>query len=149
MRSKKGYLILLILSVVLIIFISGCIQQESFESERQGENADQVEAIAPEPLQEEENMKETDEKPVLKNFGVNIEPWNKQTNLSGDLIFTKDLIFNDGFINNEKVFLEFGEFEHIINNPDRSVEYWFFLQPGTKVRAAASVIVCVFFIEHT
>ncbi len=46
--------------------------------------------------------------PVLKNFGVNINSWNKQTNLAGDLLFTKDLLFEDNNIVNEWVFVEFG-----------------------------------------
>ena len=37
----------------------------------------------------------------------------------------------------------------MINNPDRSVEYWWFLSPGTKVRAPADGVVSVGFFEHT
>ena len=90
-----------------------------------------------------------DTPPVLKNLAINMGPWNRQTNLAGDLVFSKKLLFNDGFINNEKAFLEFGEFDHMINNPDRSVEYWWFLSPGTKVRAPADGVVSVGFFEHT
>lgn len=90
-----------------------------------------------------------DKPPVLKNLGINIELWNKQTNLAGNLIFTSKVLYTDANIKNEKVFAEFGEFEHVINNPGRSVEYWFFLQPGTKIHAAADGIVHVFYIEHT
>lgn len=85
----------------------------------------------------------------LKNLGINIEPWNKQTNLAGDLIFSSKVLYTDANIKNEKVFAEFGELEHVINNPSESVEYWFFLQPGTKIHAAADGIVHVSYIEHT
>jgi hypothetical protein len=92
---------------------------------------------------------EEDKPPVLKNLAVNMGPWDRQTNRAGDLVFSKNLLFNDGFINNEKAFLEFGEFDHMINNPDRSVEYWWFLSSGTKVRAPADGVVSVGFFEHT
>lgn len=102
------------------------------------------------PQEEREQTEKLQEmKPVLKNLGINIQPWDRQTNRAGDLVFLKNLLFNDGFINNEKVFLGFGEFDHIINNPDKSVEYWWFLSPGTKVRAAVDGVVGIGFIEHT
>ncbi|MBS3123006.1 M23 family metallopeptidase [Candidatus Woesearchaeota archaeon] len=86
---------------------------------------------------------------ILKNLVVNMEPWDRETNLAGDFIFTKKILFNDGVINNDKVFFGFGEFENNINNPDRSVEYWWFLSPGTKVHAAADGVVSISFIEHS
>ena len=39
MKSKRGYLVILILSVILVIFISGCVQQtESVNSEEEANN---------------------------------------------------------------------------------------------------------------
>lgn len=100
---------------------------------------------APQPLPPKPQVA----RPVLKNLGISIEAWNKETNRAGDFTFTKKLVFNDGFINNEKVFAEFGAFEHEINNPSRSIEYWFFLSPGTKVRAPVDGVAGLSFIEHT
>lgn len=104
---------------------------------------------APPPLPPPPPPKPQDARPVLKNLGISIEAWNKETNRAGDFTFTKKLVFNDGFISNEKVFAEFGEFEHEIKNPTRSIEYWFFLSPGAKVRAPVDGVAGISFIEHT
>jgi len=153
------------LFILCMLFFVGCAAQEATKEKVPSpvvEDAPQETIEAPETIQEQQPAEEieevvdeseeetaTDNKPVLKNLAVNMEPWDRQTNLAGDLIFTKKLLFNDGFLNNEKAFLGFGEFEHTINNPDRSVEYWWFLSPGTKVRAAADGVVGVGFIEHS
>jgi len=159
---KRG---ILFACLVLILFLVGCAVQEVTKEKVPSpvvEDAPQETIEAPETIQEQQPAEEieevvdeseeetaTDNKPVLKNLAVNMGPWDRQTNRAGDLVFSKKLLFNDRFINNEKVFLEFGEFDHLINNPDRSVEYWWFLSPGTKVRAPVNGVVSVGFIEHT
>ena len=52
--------------------------------------------------------KKEDVPPIMKNLGVNIDTWNKQTNLAGDIIFTRKLLFDDGNVVNKWVFVEFG-----------------------------------------
>jgi len=90
-----------------------------------------------------------DKPPILKNLGVAIAPWNKQTNLAGDLIFTKDLLFEDDYIVNKWVFVEFGVQGQRKNDPNKNIEYWFFVPLKTKVRAPMDGIVDVSFFEHT
>ena len=59
MKSKRGYLVILILSVILVIFISGCVQQtESVNSEEAVDEISQVAAGLPEespPIEGEAN----------------------------------------------------------------------------------------------
>ena len=165
----------LLFCVVVLLLVSGCAEEkastpENDSAQHSPQEIQEIQQPAPAsseekpttPTQEDqaivpemnENQDERtiineDTPPVLKNLAINMGPWNRQTNLAGDLVFSKKLLFNDGFINNEKAFLEFGEFDHMINNPDRSVEYWWFLSPGTKVRAPADGVVSVGFFEHT
>lgn len=87
--------------------------------------------------------------PVLKNLGVNIDAWNKQTNLAGDLIFTKKLLFDDERVSNDKVFIDFGHKEKYRSNDIGSIEYWFFVPLKTKVRAPVDGKVQVVFFDHT
>jgi len=86
------------------------------------------------------DLNKKDERPVLEGLGVNIPE---------DFIFSKDVLFDDGIIKNEKVFLEFGEPEHAVDNPNKNVEYWYFLKPKTKIKAITEGTVSLFFIEHT
>ncbi len=86
--------------------------------------------------------------PVLSNLAFEIAPWDKGTNKAGDLIFTKKLLFNDGRVSNDKVFVEFGHSD--TSRPGMPwVEYWFFVPLGTKVRAPAGGSAKVSFFEHT
>ena len=87
--------------------------------------------------------------PVLQGFGVNIDLWNKQTNLAGDLIFTKKLLFDDGRVANEKVFLDFGSKDKYRMNDIGSIEYWFYVPLKTKVRAPVGGKIQVRFFNHT
>lgn len=87
--------------------------------------------------------------PVLKNLGINIESWNKQTNLAGDLIFSKKLLFDDGRVSNDKVFIDFGHKEKYRSDDIGSIEYWFFVPLKTKVRAPVDGKVQVVFFNHT
>src|SRR3989344_3360954 len=151
--------ILFLILVVSLIFISGCTstvptEQPSLpiaEIEEPTTQIQEDQAIVSEMNEnkDERTIINEDTPPVLKNLVVNMGPWDRQTNRAGDIVFSKKLLFNDGYINNEKVFLGFGEFEHSVNNPDRSVEYWWFLSPGTKVRAPADGVVSVGCFEHT
>ena len=92
-----------------------------------------------------------DNKPVLKNFGFNIEPWDKNTNRAGDLIFSKDIVFEDPNILSEWVFVEFGGQGQRKSDPaSRNIEYWFFVPLGTNVMAPIDgIITDVGFFEHT
>ena len=108
----------------------------------ENENKDEIKVE-----EKQEQMKE-DKLPVLKNIGFNIEPWNKETNLAGDLIFAKKLIFNDGHISNDKVFVEFGHTDS--SRPGQPwVEYWFFVPLGTKVKAPVDGTAHIGFFNHT
>ncbi len=90
-----------------------------------------------------------DDKPVLKNLGFNIERWDKNTNLAGDLIFSRDIIFEDENLVSDWVFVEFGAQGQRKNDVSKNIEYWFFVAPGTDVLAPISGIVDVGFFEHT
>lgn len=89
-----------------------------------------------------------DQKPVLKNLGVNIESWNKQTNLAGDLIFDRRVIYDDGRVANDKVFLDFGHVDKYRTGIP-TIEYWFFVPLGTNVYAPIDGTVQIGFFEHT
>ena len=102
------------------------------------------------PPEENQGQQPTeDNKPILKNLGVNIDAWNKQTNLAGDIAFDRQIIFEDDFIKNDRPFLEFGNFEHTKENPGKLIENWFFVKSKTKVMAPADGKVYIGFIEHT
>ncbi|MEK6872870.1 MAG: M23 family metallopeptidase [Nanoarchaeota archaeon] len=117
-----------------------------FSFDEEGLNIDNTEK---ETYKELEEIKE-DKPSVLKNLGVNIDAWNKQTNLAGDLLFTKDLLFDDGNIMNEWVFVEFGGTGQRKSDPlGSNIEYWFFVPLGTKLRAPVDGIIQVVFFNHT
>ena len=90
-----------------------------------------------------------DDRPVLKNLGFDIEPWDRDTDLAGDLLFTEDLVFEDDYIVSEWVFVEFGGQGQRKNDPNKNIEYWFFVPVGTDVKAPITGIVDVAFVEHT
>src|SRR3989344_8624134 len=89
------------------------------------------------------------EPPILRNLGVNIDVWNKETNLAGDLIFDKRIIYDDGYSANNKVFLDFGSKDKYRVNDVGAIEYWFYVPIGTKVRSPVDGTVQVVFFEHT
>ena len=78
----------------------------------------------PEKTQEKEP---TEVKPVLKNLGLSIEPWNKKTNKAGDFLFE-----NKNYVDN-KIFTEFGH--KIVNDMGEKLlpEIGFNVPVGTKV----------------
>ena len=144
------FVVFLVFLVTAGIFFIFQLQQNHFSNE--SDNPETVEIGVNGEVGDETEQIETSQKeklPVLKSLGVNIKPWNKETNLAGDFIFTKDLLFDDGFIKNEKVFLEFGASENNLVNHKIGIEYWYFLTPGTKVYAASDGVVSIFYIEHT
>ncbi len=96
---------------------------------------------------EESALKEL--KPVLHNFGVNIEPLNKQTNKAGNIIFTKKLLFDDGRVSNDKAFIDFGSKDKYLKDSIGTIEYWFFVPLKTQVKAPISGKVGVSYFEHT
>ena len=97
----------------------------------------------------EDSQKIQDEKPILKNLGINIEPWNRETNLAGDLMFDKRVIYDDGRVHNDRVLLDFGYPDKYRKEFVGSIEYWFFVPLGTKVRAPIDGTVQTGFFEHT
>ena len=88
-------------------------------------------------------------RPVLSSLGVNIDYYNSQTKMAGDLIFTKDLLFDDGHISNDKVLLDFGSKDKYRINDIGSIEYWYYVPLKTKVRAPVDGKVQVVFFDHT
>lgn len=119
-----------IILVFIFIFVSsGCTQQESISTEmipeevvsplenrtlfqeiEQAEinnfSAPNTTALPSAPNQPERKRESTkkisEKKPVLKNFGIRIEPWDKKTNRAGDFLFE-----NKNYVDN-KIFTEFG-----------------------------------------
>lgn len=76
--------------------------------------------------QEPALTKKEDKPPVLKNLGIKIEPWNKTTNMAGDILFE-----NKNYIDN-KIFTEFGH--KIVNEFGEKLlpEIAFNIPVGTK-----------------
>ena len=88
-----------------------------------------------------------DGRPVLESLGVNIDTWDKATNLAGDILFTKDIIFDDGHISDDRPFVDFGLAPKY--QPDKkNIEYWFIMPLGTKLRAPVSGIVRTSYFDH-
>ncbi len=99
---------------------------------------------------EQVNANNKDEPPVLRSFGFDIGPWNKQTNLAGNLMFTKDILFEDDYIISKWVFIEFGaQGQRKSDSVGSNIEYWFFVPMGTEVIAPVDGIAYVEFFEHT
>lgn len=87
--------------------------------------------------------------PILKNLGFDIEPLDKQTNLAGDLVFTKDLLFDDGYISNDKVFVDFGHKDKYRTESIGNIEFWFFVPLETNAKAPVDGRVRIDYIEHS
>ena len=141
-RGNIGVGILVVVIVLIVgLFFAKELLQKNFELPKIGQRNEIKENQGQQPTE--------DQKPVLKNFGVNINAWNKQTNLAGDLIFTKDLIFEDDNLMNKWVFVEFGGQGQGKDDPMKNIEYWFFVPLGTDVMAPSEGIVSIGYIEHT
>jgi hypothetical protein len=102
------------------------------------------------PPEPEKIQKERDDSPpVLQGFGFDIEPWNKETNRAGDLMFTKDILFEDSYVESKWVFVEFGGRGQRKNDPPHSnIEYWFFVPLGTEVIAPIDGIARISYFDH-
>ncbi len=123
MRPTRGYVIL----SILILFASGCVQPEKAIPEQPVERINtpveiqeaasndelNVERSEPNTTSNEVNDPEQTEKPpemkpVLKNLGINIEPWDKTTKRAGDFLFERK-----NYVDN-KIFTEFAH--RIVND---------------------------------
>ena len=137
-----GIIVLLVLSGVIFIFNQPQEDPslENFENNEVEEGGNQTEQI--------EVTKES-QRPILKNLGVNINTWDKTTNLAGDLIFDKSLLFDDVQISNDGPFVEFGHVEKNKPNSSPWIEYWFFVPLETKIQAPTNGVVSIFYIEHS
>ncbi len=89
------------------------------------------------------------DRPVLYGLGINIDNYDSQTKMAGDLIFTKDLLFDDGRVDNDKAFVDFGIKAKYFEDSVGNVEYWFHVPLGTDVKAPLAGTVEVYYIEHT
>ena len=148
--------LIFILLVFSIIFIIGCAVEELPKVEDVFDNPiiEVEEEVVEEEIRSKPPTEETidlslEQVPVLKNLGIRIEPWDKKTNLAGDLIFSKDVLFEDENILSEKILAEFGDTTYDKRDPRPSVEYWFYPVKGTKVEANTEGVISIFFIEHT
>ena len=158
----------ILLLCIVVVFLYGCASEKSSIPETDSAQLPPPEIQKVEPVNPEETAKEIstineaptpeaasdisdqeDKPPVLKNLGINIKPWNKETNRAGDLIFTKKLIFEDDNVMNEWVFVEFGVQGQRKNDPSKNIEYWFHVPLGTKLHAPIDGIIHVGFISHT
>jgi|SRR3989344_3584944 len=122
-----GVLILLIVAA-LIIFNSW--NSEKIEANLNNSNIGSSNSSVLENNQQEEVKKEPvaeSQKPILKNLGVNIGPWNKTTNRAGDFLFE-----NKNYVDN-KIFTEFAH--KIVNEmgEKRLPEIGFNVPVGTKI----------------
>src|SRR3989338_3138457 len=98
-----------------------------------------------------DNLSETTQKklPVLMNLGLNIEPLNKETNLAGDLIFSKSLVYDDGRVSGDKVLVDFGDKGKYYQDGIGNIEYWFHVPLNTKIKAPIEGTVKIDYFEHT
>ncbi len=87
--------------------------------------------------------------PILQNFGVEIDAWDKTTNLAGDLYFSRDILFEDDYVLSKWVFVEFGAQGQRKQDSLKNIEYWFFVPQETDVRAPIGGVVKIGFFEHT
>lgn len=118
--------------LVLIILVSGCLNEATVPEGsdiRENEPNDQTS----QEVQGEEAV------PVLKGFSVDLD----------SVVISEEVLFEDDYIKNEKPLVGFGEPENNKADPDPLIEMWFFVEPGTKVHAAADGYVRIFRIEHT
>ncbi len=99
----------------------------------------------------EDDLSKTAQKrlPVLMNLGLDIEPLNKETNLAGDLIFSKSLVYDDGRVSGDRVFVDFGDKGKYYQDGIGNVEYWFHVPLNTKVKAPTDGVVKIDYFEHT
>lgn len=143
MKRNRLFLTIIIAILLTIVFITAALFLSNHNFEAVNPSANRKNLLYP---QAESAISD---KPTLHNLAVDIDSWDQSTNSAGDLFFHKAILFEDSYIKNTKVFAEFGEYEHSKTNPTKSIEYWFFVKPGTKVRAASGGIIRTSYIDHT
>ncbi|MBI4017665.1 MAG: peptidoglycan DD-metalloendopeptidase family protein [Candidatus Aenigmarchaeota archaeon] len=136
------------LVLILLVFVGGCLNGEAEQFQvRDGNSTVRIDYNqTPDTAR---NIPPSDERKefALSGLGVSFDRWQGAT--AGDFIFDEAVLFEDDYIKNNKVFLEFGVREHVKNNPDQNIEYWYFLKPGTEVRAIVEGTISISFIEHS
>lgn len=160
---KQGIFILL-LGVILVLgvvfFLIVNIPNKNKEIENMPEIIDNMNAESTnneneKDIEMENKILETteeeseDENPRLKNLGIEIDSWNKNTNLAGDLLFSKSLVYDDGRVSGNKVLVDFGHTEKYRPDGIGNIEYWFHVPLGTKVMAPIDGKVTIDFFDHT
>lgn len=146
--------ILSILAIILISIIAVVILVTNVKKESNGVNAyskNEVMDNLNEAIKNNEKYEEANKKksPVLKNLGIDIKPLDKETNLAGDLIFSKALVYDDGRVSGDKVFVDFGAKDKYRTDSIGNVEYWYHVPLNTKIRAPIGGEVKVDYFEHT
>ncbi len=153
--NKKVFLILIV--IIAIVLLSGCITQEDsktkntkqiIEPDKNSKNETTINisttlqdinettldlniTVLPESnetkIETNISITKANGLPVLKNLGVNIESWNRDTNRAGDFLFE-----NKNYVDN-KIFTEFGH--KIVNDRGEKLlpEIGFNVPVGTKI----------------
>ena len=140
--------------VLVVLLLVGVVVMLITQNRESVEISDQIETLAAPKIESsravsQKNTAAKDLLPILKNLGINIDTWNKQTNLAGDLMFDNGVIYDDGNVAGNKVFLDFGMKDKYRVNDVGAIEYWFYVPIGTKVRSPIDGTVQVVFFEHT
>ncbi|PIN89916.1 hypothetical protein COU60_02375 [Candidatus Pacearchaeota archaeon CG10_big_fil_rev_8_21_14_0_10_34_76] len=137
--------------IMLIAVISAFIFITSNQDKKVGDENLQQNTEEKSEDAEENKLSEPAQKilPVLMNLGLDIEPLNNETNLAGDLIFSKSLVYDDGRVSGDKVFVDFGIKEKYSPEGIGNIEYWFHVPLNTKVKAPTGGVVKIDYFEHT
>lgn len=106
------------------------------------------------PLETEQIVQEQTQnividKPILYNLGIDIESLDKSTNKAGDIIFSKQLIYDDGRVAGDKAFIDFGSKEKYFEDSIGTIEYWFHVPLKTSVKSPLTGRAEVIYFEHT
>jgi hypothetical protein len=121
---------------VLLIVLAGCTAPDNGMSDASNpEGHDPAEGDASGP-------------PVLSSFGLDISPYDPSTGQAGDMVFSHDLMYDDGRVYNDRPFVEFG-WMHEYYGDQRNIEYWFYTPLHTTIRAPTSGEVSIDYLEHT
>lgn len=149
--KKRGLIgIVVVIALVVICFlVVKNFQNSANEYETIRDSGDSFEEEEKSLTVSEKEIIQKDEKPILKNLGVSIEPYDSRTGLAGDVIFSKKLLFDDGRVSNDRAFVDFGYKDKYRSNDIGSIEYWFYVPLGTRVVAPVNGVVQVVFFNHT
>lgn len=93
--------------------------------------------------------KAEEKQPILNGFGINIDKFDSNTKKAGDLIFDKALLFDDGRVSNDKVYIDFGHKDKYFVDSIGSIELWFHVPLNTDVIAPIAGTAEVQYLEHT